>query len=200
MIELGDNPTSIFQSIPAEAQITILWVREYFPELDGFIITFKGEKSDYRYDGLCDWARNIIHLSPRGMCCKQTIAHELTHLVQHHVKTVPNGERSCDLYTLARAPELNDSAPYYLSIPTDVRRTWDDATARWLCDAARMAIKLRSEGLRNYIVWFEEALKIGAFFRENCEVVTDQSILNTTAQKCNPSPLPAMPGLQSEGL
>lgn len=172
MIELGDNPTSIFKGIPLEAQERILEVRTHFPELDGTILTFQAAKQNPYFEGLAEWSTATVKLTPNGWTCRYIIAHELTHMVQQYVKTIPHGERSCDLYTIARSPALMDRPPYYLSIPREMYAAWDADTARYCHDAARMAIKKRSEGTRQYIKWFEETLKIGSYFRGNCEVVT----------------------------
>ncbi len=210
MIEFRNNPNSFFQNINGFDEPEIQNVRAYFPELDDKIVTFVGMNTNAPYAGLTIWGkeRNIIRFNLEYRITRYVIAHELTHLVQFHCRgTVPFGERSCDLYTLARDPWLNDSSPHYLCLPQEVRNGWNDDTARYCCDVARMAIKRRSEGTRQYIKWFEDTLKIGAYFRGHCEVVTtpgeavaENISLSATAQKCNLSPESRTSGLQSEGV
>ncbi len=94
-----------------------------------------------------------------------TIAHELVHLLQRSDAGVPQGERSCDVYSLARHWTLNDVAPSYVKIPS--RLVYTDgslppATARVVYEAASEALELRENGLRRYIAWFEDKLRTAA--------------------------------------
>ncbi len=94
-----------------------------------------------------------------------TIAHELVHLLQRTGGCVPQGERSCDLFSLARHWTLNDVAPSYLKMPArlvETDGTLLPETARVVYEAAAEAVELRQKGLRRYIAWFEERLRAAA--------------------------------------
>jgi hypothetical protein len=89
-----------------------------------------------------------------------TIAHELIHLLQG-TGDIPRGERSCDLYALARHWTLNDRPPFYLRVPeslTVANGTLASVYGRWFYDVAREAIELRRKGLRTYIAYFEQTV------------------------------------------
>ena len=71
------------------------------------------------------------------------------------------GERSCDLYSIARDRVLVDYAPVYLSIPDvfttergQLREGAPGAAFRTACEA----IRRRDAGERQYIRWFEKQL------------------------------------------
>jgi len=84
------------------------------------------------------------------------IAHELTHGIQY-ISNIPTGEKSCDLYCLARCYDYATHAPTYLDFPEEVRDNWYD----WIEVAhfiAKDAIERRDKGLRNYIKFFEDKL------------------------------------------
>jgi hypothetical protein len=84
-----------------------------------------------------------------------TVAHEFTHLLQAR-GLVPMGERSCDLWALARSPLLIDHAPTYLKMPVRLRHgRVDPADAQVLCELAREAIAARDAGDRRYLQRFE---------------------------------------------
>jgi hypothetical protein len=128
----------------------------YFPELEGTGIKIGIARGAQGYASLDEPA---IWLNPRGLCY-QTIAHELVHLLQAR-GLVPGGERSCDLYSLARDRFLVDAAPVYLAIPdalTTPRGGLRGGAARLLFATAREAIRRREAGERRYIRWFETAL------------------------------------------
>ena len=138
--------------------------RPHFPELDGLAIRVGLVKKR----GILGWGS----LDPEqpGIWVRPlrldlfTLAHEFTHLLQART-LVPSGERACDLYALARAPELIDHMPSYLIIPDMLRRL--DAVPmvlqHQLCGAARTAIAAREAGDRRYIQRFETLV------REACE-------------------------------
>ncbi|MBD3161879.1 MAG: hypothetical protein GF346_06335 [Candidatus Eisenbacteria bacterium] len=126
---------------------------DYFPELEGIPIRIGIARGAQGYASLDEPA---IWLNPRGLCY-QTIAHELVHLLQARGE-VPLGERSCDLYSLARALLLVDAAPVYLEIPaalTGPRGTLRPGASRLIHDTAREAVARRGRGERRYIRWFE---------------------------------------------
>jgi len=54
-----------------------------------------------------------------------TIGHELTHLVQG-MNGIPEGEKQCDIWTLARHQLFCDEAPTYLDLPRSIRDHWPD--------------------------------------------------------------------------
>ena len=128
----------------------------YFPELDGTGIKIGIARGAQGYASLDEPA---IWLNPRGLCY-QTIAHELVHLLQAR-GLVPGGERSCDIYSLARDRFLVDAAPVYLAIPGVLTTPGGGLRAgasRLLFATAREAICRREAGQRRYIRWFETAL------------------------------------------
>ncbi len=155
---IDENPRSIFKNIPPKSHKTILWVRGFFPELEDLTITFKLMKSG-SYSGICEWDKNLIRLTRKGCLQREVIAHELTHMASHHCGGIPKGEKACEIWTLARSPILNDAPPSYLDIPKSVKSKWSRDDARVLSDLARTAIRLREEGKRYYIKWFEEAVR-----------------------------------------
>jgi hypothetical protein len=97
-----------------------------------------------------------IWLNPRGLC-HHTIAHELIHVLQGR-DDIPAGERSCDVYSLARDHTLVDARPAYLQLPDgafDARRRPLPGVPSLLTRLAREAIERRRLGNRRYITWFE---------------------------------------------
>ena len=86
-----------------------------------------------------------------------TFGHELTHFVQR-LGTIPHGEKSCDIWTLARDPLFLDRPPFYLRIPQTIRDAWAiyADTVRTLCIEA---IEQRANGRRQYIVLLEKQIK-----------------------------------------
>lgn len=135
---------------------------DFFPELAGVAIRIGIARGAHGYASLEEPA---IWLNPRGLCY-QTISHELVHLLQARGE-VPMGERSCDLYSLARGLLLVDAAPVYLEIPESLaapRGGLRPGASRLLYDTAREAIQRRGRGERRYIRWFERevAARAGA--------------------------------------
>ncbi|MFA5313063.1 MAG: hypothetical protein WC375_07105 [Methanomassiliicoccales archaeon] len=167
---VADTSMSTFKDIGELGQGRIRKVREWFPELDGVPIDFRLMKEGY-YVGYCDWKLNRIRLSPSALSCNHVIAHELTHMASYFCGGIPKGEKACDLWTLARSPILNEVSPPYLDLPDMIRAEWDRNTAGLLSDLARTSIKQRELGMRQYIKWFEESVKIANLFRTECEVV-----------------------------
>lgn len=87
-----------------------------------------------------------------------TAAHELMHLLQWPLRQVPNGERACDLYVLARFGTRFQGPPYYLEIPRQARDHW----AEWApvaAELARQALQERRNGRRQYLRWWEDAFR-----------------------------------------
>lgn len=134
------------------------FVRYFFPELEGVTIRLGlALKPGVLGWGSLDPERPGIWIRPRRLEYF-TIAHELTHLLQAR-KTVPRGERACDLWALARTPLVIDTAPGYLKLPRALRkRKLSTEEAALLCDAARRAIEARIAGDRRYLKRFEDQL------------------------------------------
>lgn len=130
--------------------------RTEFPELVGR--TIKVGVSRYA-EGKAQKDRMAIWLRSREVSLN-TVGHELMHLVQG-LGTVPSGERSCDVYTLARSIKFCDSKPYYLNVPRAFlgeERTVRPSLRTVLHMVAKEAVTRRELGERNYIIWFEKEL------------------------------------------
>lgn len=84
------------------------------------------------------------------------LAHETMHALQYARRTIPYGERSCDLYMLARLPTkfYPREREFYVKVPQRIL----SATPERIRETAQRAIELRNSGTRNYIVWFEKQL------------------------------------------
>ena len=132
-------------------------VRAYFPELESCTITVGVTE---RADGKADRETLSVWFRSRGVG-SLTIAHELMHLLQGR-NGIPKGERSCDIYAMARHESLCDEAPHYLKIPPsflDDRKHFHPWARPPVHALAREAIVRRGKGLRRYISWFENELK-----------------------------------------
>lgn len=131
-------------------------VRILFPEFEGETIKVG---ITTRADGKADLSGQAIYFRSRNST-NYTMAHELTHLLQGK-GLVPGGERSCDIYTLARSVEFCDQAPNYLKTPRwimDEERMLHPSRRATVHELAKEAVSRRSRGLRNYISWFEAEL------------------------------------------
>jgi hypothetical protein len=138
----------------------VLFALRYFPEVDARELRVGITRGA---DGYASLESPMIWLNPRGLCY-QTIAHELVHLLQGQ-GLVPMGERSCDVYSLARDRILVDAAPVYLKIPDALstpKGGLKDGAAFLLHSTARQAIRRRAAGERQYIRWFEKQLATAA--------------------------------------
>ena len=84
------------------------------------------------------------------------LAHETMHALQYVKRTIPYGERSCDLYMLARLPTefYPRKREFYVKVPQRILSRAPDR----IKETAERAIQLRNSGTRNYIVWFENEL------------------------------------------
>ena len=137
-----------------------------FPELDPSVIVF-GLATQHEADarGVYDFIKKSkeeirIGINPgRTMVSYKTLGHELTHFLQWLGK-VPQGEKSCDIYTLARNKLFFDQSPNYLEIPLGVEIEWHKyaSAVRQTCI---MAIEKRNNGERKYIQWCEENIARG---------------------------------------
>lgn len=135
----------------------VLYVRRYFPELDGDTIRvgLTKQASGMAVPGSKELWLNPTHIS------YHTIAHEFTHLLQRRDLGVPQGERSCDVFSLARHWTLNDVCPSYVKVPVslmDARGMLSEEGSRAIYGAATDAVGRRHQGMRNYITWFESRL------------------------------------------
>lgn len=133
------------------------YARRFFPELDGLTIRIGfAQKPGVLGWGSLDPEQPGIWVRPRRLHLF-TVAHELTHLLQARL-LVPRGERSCDLFALARSPLLIDTPPSYLKLPRSLRRSpVNEASAHALCALAREALAAREAGDRRYLLRFEQA-------------------------------------------
>jgi hypothetical protein len=132
-------------------------VRKHFPELRSVTITVGVSVSA---DGKAAKEVHGVWFRSRT-ASRYTIAHEFIHLLQGR-KGIPSGERSCDLFTMARHVSFCDQAPNYLKIPhrlMDGRRYFHPWVSRRAHKLAIKAIAMRKKGHRQYIAWFEKELK-----------------------------------------
>ena len=95
---------------------------------------------------------------PTNPSLTYVIPHEFTHLLQRPLGIVPSGERSCDLYAMARAGDGFRVSPGYLRVPRAVRAEWP-SWAPMAATLARQALAERSGGRRTYIAWWEETFR-----------------------------------------
>lgn len=103
----------------ARARRELEAVRAAFPELDGVVITV-GLTRRRNILGLASLGREpAIWIRPRRIH-RFALAHELVHLLQARA-LVPSGEKSADLWALARSPDHCDVAPFYLKVPRRLR-------------------------------------------------------------------------------
>jgi hypothetical protein len=131
--------------------------RSLFPELKGRTITVG---VSLRAAGLACTERWSIWFKSRNVSF-YVIGHELTHLLQGG-RGVPDGEKSCDVYTMARSDVFCDQAPDYLKLPASVvtHTGWVRVGRRYMLHhLAKEAISQRDKGKRNYIKWFEAEVK-----------------------------------------
>jgi len=135
----------------------LIYVRRFFPELGQQCIRVGLTRAA---SGMAVPGGYEIWINPNHVSY-HAIAHELVHLLQGR-HGIPTGERACDLYSLARHWTLNDTAPYYVRVP---QRLVDDQgyirppNDRLIHAAAQRALQWKRSGVRNYIAYFENALK-----------------------------------------
>jgi hypothetical protein len=135
-------------------------VRRFYPELDDCTIHVGlARKRGVLGWGSLDPERPGIWVRPRRLD-SFTIAHEFTHLLQAR-GLVPQGERPCDLWAMARSPLLIDSLPGYIGLPRALRRRRrpDPSDAAVLHRMARQAIEARARGDRRYLMRFEREVR-----------------------------------------
>ena len=135
----------------------LFYVRRFFPELDGTTIRVGLTRVA---SGMAVPGGNELWVNP-AQTSHHTLAHEFVHLLQG-THDIPTGEKSCDVYAMARHWTLNDTQPYYVKVPvtyltTDGRVKPECAMLIFL--TARQAIEKRNSGMRNYIAYFEKTLR-----------------------------------------
>jgi hypothetical protein len=136
----------------------VLYALRYFPEFDENQIKVGLTRAA---SGMAVPGGFEIWLNPFRVSY-HTIAHELVHLLQSDGGRVPQGERSCDLFALARHWTLNDVVPSYVKIPARLIATdgtLPPATARAVYETAVESLERRRDGLRHYIAWFEDRMR-----------------------------------------
>jgi len=136
----------------------VRYVRRYFPELDSLTLKVGLTRAA---SGMAIMGGTEIWLNPSRLS-NHTIAHEFTHLLQARDFGVPQGERSCDVFSLARHWTLNDVPPSYVKVPMGLfgfNGKMEMKSARLIYDVALEAITRREQGLRTYIAFFEKKLQ-----------------------------------------
>ncbi len=132
------------------------YVRRFFPELEGKTIRVGLTRVA---SGMAVPGGNELWVNP-AQTSYHTLAHEFVHLLQGN-GDIPAGERSCDIYAMARHWTLNDTPPYYVRMPpgflTDGGKIRPEF-ARLICRIARQAVDMRKGGVRNYISYFEKTI------------------------------------------
>jgi hypothetical protein len=134
------------------------YVLRYFPELEGKRLKVGLTRAA---SGMAVPGGNEIWLNPFRVSY-HTIAHELVHLLQRSGAGLPVGERSCDVYSLARHWTLNDVAPNYVKVPAamlEVDGTLSPRSARIVYEVAAEALEKREGGFRRYIAFFESRVR-----------------------------------------
>jgi hypothetical protein len=137
----------------SEVMSKVRYVRRFFPELDDLALRIGLTRSAA---GFAEIEGDRLWLNPHRLSL-HTIAHELTHLLQGR-GLVPRGERSCDLFALARNVTLVDALPYYLKVPRKLadHHGWLKPGAAAVLHELAVAAKARREsGERRYLLWFE---------------------------------------------
>jgi hypothetical protein len=135
----------------------VQYTRRFFPELEGIHLKVGLTRAA---SGMAIMGGNEIWLNP-SQSSYHTIAHEFVHLLQTREEGIPQGEKSCDVFSMARHWTLNDVPPNYVRIPTQLwslRGTLTEQGSRVLYDVALEALTRRKNGLRRYIAWFEARL------------------------------------------
>lgn len=131
------------------------YVLRFFPELAGKTLRVGLTRVA---SGMAVPGGNEIWLNP-SYASYHTIAHEFIHLLQRTETGIPQGEKSCDVFSMARDWTLNDVPPNYVRIPArllDVRGSLPPRSAMLVYEAAAEAVVRRQDGLRNYIAFFEK--------------------------------------------
>ncbi|MBU1699252.1 MAG: hypothetical protein KJ927_19970 [Candidatus Eisenbacteria bacterium] len=152
------RPSRALAAHPSRLRILrmVSYVLRYFPELHESVVRVGVTRGAA---GRAVVGEPQIWLNPRNLSY-QTIAHELIHVLQGR-EGVPNGERSCDLFSLARHHTLIDARPAYLKLPSrafDLRHRPLPSVAPLMYATACEAVEKRCAGYRRYITWFENEI------------------------------------------
>ncbi len=160
------TPTRRLQAWPRATELldVIARVAEAFPELSGLRVRVDLLPSGSRRLGTASILERPPRVAfhprlaghPRELAA--TAAHEFMHLVQWPLHQVPNGERACELYVLARFGTRFQGAPYYLHIPRKAREDWE-SWAPVATELARQALEERRQGRRQYLRWWEDEFR-----------------------------------------
>jgi len=140
-------------------------VAGFFPEVRGEIkvgmtTSYKGLAATETKGQLMSEKLCFPPLRRMGLPTRYVIGHELMHIVQAKLKSLPETERSCDVFTLARLPSsFIDRPPAYLRIPREVRENWrrEGSDPDPACIAHELAIEAVNTREKNprYIQWWE---------------------------------------------
>jgi hypothetical protein len=140
-------------------------VAGFFPEVRGEIkvgmtTSYKGLAATETKGQLTSGKVCFPPLRRMGLPTRYVIGHELMHIVQAKLESLPETERSCDVFTLARLPpSFIDYPPPYLRIPKEVRKNWSGGGSGPdpACIAHELAIEaiITREKNPRYIQWWE---------------------------------------------
>ena len=155
-------------------------VGRFFPELEGKQIRVGLSKKRHLLGVACAEDSKINLYVGGKHPSRQTIGHELMHLVQG-ISNIPDGERSCDLYVCARSPFLLDEPPFYLELPRQLLERWTRKARLLVHRSAKESLLERTNGRKQYIRWFEKNLAVSALH------------LGDTGQMATAKSLPAPP-------
>ncbi len=149
--------TRVLETHPHKNRILTMvgYTRRYFPELNELQIKVGLTRIA---SGMAVPGGTEIWLNPAAISY-HTIAHELIHLLQRRDGKIPQGERSCDVFSMARDRTLNDVSPSYVRTPYTIVGENGLVTPwaqRMLYNVATEAVDRRRSGFRSYIVWFEQ--------------------------------------------
>lgn len=146
-------------SLRSELMEKSLKVIPLFPELDCDEIRFGCCYTAMANAQFSDLPLIKIGFNPKySFVYYNTLGHELTHIAQRVGVGIPHGEKSCDVWTLARNDLFLDGPPGYLEIPRSILAEWKTmgSQVRKLCI---QAIQIR-ETERRYIKWLEAQIAI----------------------------------------
>ena len=188
-----NNSLTFSEDVNPELQNYMLLTIEYFPELSSIPIhvemapttDFKNATivGNVRYGKLKPdggWMALItFNLKPIIPISKYIIGHEYTHVIiqkqwqEEVVNAIPRTEKSCDMNTFARHPDLCGH-PAYVELTSDAWSFLQIPSARKkMCHLARLALKKRKAGFHAYIAWFQAQMRL-AFITQNFEINGDR--------------------------
>lgn len=176
-MEVKEQQMCFLETTPTSSPGSIIFTHA-FPEDAREEIKDKIKQVCYYLPELSDTTVKVGHTTRRGAhyCAREcrgedfeyfrigkrappyTIAHELMHGIQRMVDDIPTGERACDIWTLARVGKHFYRTGRYVDIPSEMDNA-PEIYGEVMQKKAREAIEKRDEGVRQYIVWFEEQLE-----------------------------------------